>query len=179
MACPKVTWHVPSHLDDGIIIEDSNGEVRIIPDLNIIPRQSTPGAMAYDFVSPYDIVVPAATRGPAGDNCVTIGKVIVDTLVAVTLPPGYAMILGSRSGLAAKKHITVEAGWIDNDYRGKIGVVLYNHGPEDYVIEQGERIAQGMIVPVIQPKSISVEYSYPDTSSTERGAGGFGSTGKR
>jgi dUTP pyrophosphatase len=121
--------------------------------------------MAYDFVSPQDIVIP----GP--------GIVLINTLVAVTLPEGYGMILGSRSGMALKQGMTVEAGWIDNDYRGKIGVVLYNHTDNEVYIQAGDRIAQGMLVPIFEPV-VSVKYTYPDNKETVRGTKGFGSTGR-
>ena len=110
-AKPRVKWHVPEGTEDFLI-----------------PVRATDGSMAFDIVCPTQTVVD-------GFNEFGVGRVVVNTLVAVTLPPGYAMILGSRSGLAAKHNITVEAGWIDNDYRGIIKVVLYNHGTSRHVFE--------------------------------------------
>lgn len=152
-AKPKVIWHVPEGTENFLV-----------------PKRATPGAMAFDLVSPTETVVGSAGHGGAG-------RALVNTLVAVTLPPGYAMILGSRSGLAAKHGLTVEAGWIDNDYRGMIRVVLYNHSASDYVIKAGERIAQAMLVRIPDVDSV-IEWTYPDPSETQRGTGGFGSTGK-
>jgi dUTP pyrophosphatase len=146
----KLVWHLPA---------DTDG----YPDLT--PRKGTPGSIGYDFVSPID-----ATIAPGE-------KIIIDTLVVAVLPQGYGMILGSRSGLAAKHGITVEAGWIDNDFLNSLGVVLYNHSTLPYVITKGDRIAQGMLVPIFYPE-ISVKYNYPDRNTTIRGAGGFGSTGR-
>ncbi len=129
------------------------------------PFRATKGAMAYDIFAPTNAVVEPGEA------------LLLNTLVAVTLPKGYAMILGSRSGLASKHKITVEAGWIDNDYRGMIKVLLYNHSKERYAICKGDRIAQGMLVKVHNVND-RVSNSYPDTGTTTRGAGGFGSTGK-
>lgn len=150
---PRVKWHVPEGTEDFLV-----------------PRRATDGAMAFDLICPTQVVVD-------GFNEFGVGRVLVNTLVAVTLPPGYAMILGSRSGLAAKHNITVEAGWIDNDYRGMIKVVLYNHGTSRYEIKAGDRIAQAMLVKIADVDT-DVEWKYPDPEETSRGAGGFGSTGK-
>lgn len=165
----SLTWYIG---DDG----DIGGR-------GMQPEQGTAGAMAFDFFAPKDYIVPAARLedNPEVDPVVDylqVGSTIINTLVSVRLPEGCAMILGSRSGLAAKHNITVEAGWIDNDYRGTIGVVLYNHGATPRVIKAGDRIAQGMLVPVLTPRIVSVEYGQADASETERGAGGFGSTGR-
>ena len=150
---PQVCWHVPEGTKDFLI-----------------PRKGTPGAMAWDLVSPTDAEVPAAGEGG-------VGKAVINTLVAVTLPKGYALMLGSRSSMAGKKYITVEAGWVDTDYRGLMRVVLYNHSTTAYKIKAGERIAQAMLVPVISVRE-NTYWNYPDTKETTRGAGGFGSTGK-
>lgn len=150
---PKVLWHLP----EGYPID-------------LTPRKATEGAMAWDLVSPINYDVP-----PISDP--NIGKpVIVKTMIAVTLPEGYALLLGSRSGNAAKHSITVEAGWIDNDYRGIIGVVLYNHGSKTHSIKAGDRIAQAQIVKVHDVDDRVVNF-YPDPEETKRGSGGFGSTG--
>jgi dUTP pyrophosphatase len=81
-----------------------------------------------------------------------------------------------RSGLAAKHGITVlnSPGTIDADYRGEIGVLLINHGPADFTIKRGERIAQMVIAPVTHAELVVVAA----LSETERGSGGFGSTGR-
>jgi dUTP pyrophosphatase len=82
-----------------------------------------------------------------------------------------------RSGLAFKSGITClnSPGTIDADYRGEVKVILINHGPEDFIIRRGDRIAQLVIAPVVQAAWVEVE-SLDDTA---RGAGGFGSTGGR
>ncbi|MFS2316301.1 dUTP diphosphatase [Maricaulis sp. D1M11] len=95
--------------------------------------------------------------------------------IAIALPPGFEAQVRPRSGLAAKKGITcVNApGTVDADYRGEIKVNLINHGQDDFVVQRGERIAQMVIAPVIQAEWTVAEA----LDETERGSGGFGSTG--
>lgn len=101
---------------------------------------------------------------------------IVPTGLQIALPPGYEAQVRPRSGLAAKHGVTVlnSPGTIDSDYRGECKVILINHGPADFVITRGERIAQMVIARharVFWDQTESLE-------DTERGAGGFGSTGR-
>ena len=103
-------------------------------------------------------------------------RTLVKTGLAMALEPGYELQIRPRSGLAFKHGITVlnTPGTVDSDYRGEIMVLLINHGEESFMIKKGERIAQGVVQAVIQASFETVE-ELPDT---ERGAGGFGSTGK-
>jgi dUTP pyrophosphatase len=96
--------------------------------------------------------------------------------LSIALPDGYEAQVRPRSGLAFKKGITVlnSPGTIDADYRGDIGVILINLSQEDFVIEDGERIAQLVVAPFT--KVVWQEVS--ELSDTDRGTGGFGSTGK-
>lgn len=144
---PKLTWHLPEH----------NGR--------LLPIKATPGAMAYDLKTPFAETIPPHS------------SILINTLVAVTIPKGYAIILGSRSGMAANRRVTVEAGWIDNDYRGLIKVLLYNHSDTPVIIAELERVAQAMLVKTHEAKE-RVSFVYPDTNATQRGSGGFGSTGR-
>ena len=100
---------------------------------------------------------------------------IVGTGLFIELPIGYEAQVRPRSGLAAKKGITVlnAPGTIDADYRGEIGVILVNLSNEDFVIQNGERIAQLVIAKHDRAEWIAVE----ELSETVRGEGGFGSTG--
>lgn len=100
---------------------------------------------------------------------------LVPTGLFIALPEGYEAQVRPRSGLAFKKGITVlnSPGTIDADYRGEVGVILVNISSEDFIIEDGERIAQLVIAQHEQAQWIAVK----ELSSTERGAGGFGSTG--
>jgi dUTP diphosphatase len=100
---------------------------------------------------------------------------MVPTGLAVALPRGFEAQVRPRSGLAAKHGVTVlnSPGTIDADYRGEINVILINHGEAPFVIRRGERIAQMVIAPVVKAQIIPVA----TLSSTDRGSGGFGSTG--
>ncbi|HEY0047025.1 MAG TPA: dUTP diphosphatase [Flavobacterium sp.] len=104
-----------------------------------------------------------------------LGRTIVKTGLFIELPIGYEAQVRPRSGLAAKKGITVlnSPGTIDADYRGEIGVILVNLSAEDFVIENGERIAQ-----IVIAKHERAEWQeVSELSETSRGEGGFGSTG--
>ena len=102
-------------------------------------------------------------------------KALVSTGLSVAIPKGYEIQIRPRSGLAAKKSITVlnTPGTIDADYRGEIKVILINLGKEKFIIENKERIAQMVVCPVVQADLEEVK----ELSDTVRGSGGFGSTG--
>ena len=96
--------------------------------------------------------------------------------LTIALPSGYEAQVRPRSGLAAKHGVTVlnSPGTIDADYRGEINVILINHGDAPFAIRRGERIAQMVIAPVVQAALVAVN----SLSDTDRGSGGFGSTGR-
>ena len=102
---------------------------------------------------------------------------IIPTGLALSIPKGFEVQIRPRSGLAAKKKISVlnTPGTIDSDYRGEIKVILINQGQETFKVEKGLRIAQMVVCPVVQAQIKEVE----DISETERGKGGFGSTGSK
>jgi dUTP pyrophosphatase len=104
-----------------------------------------------------------------------LGRTLVKTGLFIELPEGYEAQVRPRSGLAYKKGITVlnSPGTIDADYRGEIGVILVNLSAEEFIIENGERVAQMVISKHEQANWVEVE----DLEVSERGAGGFGSTG--
>jgi dUTP pyrophosphatase len=104
-----------------------------------------------------------------------LDRAIVKTGLFIELPIGYEAQVRPRSGLAAKKGVTVlnSPGTVDADYRGEIGVILVNLSNEDFTIENGERIAQLIIAQHERAEWIAVE----TLSETTRGEGGFGSTG--
>lgn len=115
--------------------------------------------------------LPEAVRLPS------LGRTMVPTGLYIALPEGYEAQIRPRSGLAAKKGITVlnAPGTVDADYRGEIRVVLVNLSGEDFLIEPGERIAQMVVA-----RHERVEWeAAEELEDTERGAGGFGSTGTR
>ena len=101
---------------------------------------------------------------------------LVPTGLTIALPPGYEAQVRPRSGLAAKHGVTVlnAPGTVDADYRGEIGVLLINHGDAPFPIRRGERIAQMVIASVVRAELVPAA----SLSATDRGAGGFGSTGR-
>ena len=101
---------------------------------------------------------------------------LIPTGLSVAFSEDYEIQIRPRSGLAAKSNITVlnTPGTIDSDYRGEIKVIIYNHGDTDFVINNGDRIAQMVLSPVIRMELEEVK----DLPKTIRGEGGFGSTGK-
>ncbi len=131
--------------------------------------------------------IPAyQTAGAAGcDVCafltedVTIKRgerKMIPTGLSFSIPQGYEIQVRPRSGLAAKNGVTVlnTPGTIDSDYRGEVKVILINLGEEDFTVHNGDRIAQLVVAPVTIGNFLSVEV----LDETERGSGGFGSTGK-
>jgi len=102
---------------------------------------------------------------------------IIPTGLALSIPQGFEVQIRPRSGLAAKQKISVlnTPGTIDADYRGEIKVILINLGKETFKVEKGLRIAQMVVCPVVQAQLKEVD----DLSETERGKGGFGSTGTK
>jgi len=128
-----------------------------------LPTLGTPLAAGYDLASAVDITVPAH------------GKALIPTDLAIALPDGVYGRVAPRSGLAWKKHIDVGAGVIDRDYRGNVGVVLFNHSPEDFHISIGDRIAQLILERYEMAQIVEVD----DLESSLRGEGGFGSTGTK
>lgn len=132
-------------------------------------------------------VIPArATRGSAGyDLCACLEepvlirpgeRVLLPTGLAAQVPEGAAGMIFTRSGLGVKKgiHVTNGVGVIDSDYRGEIHVGLHNLSAEAYTISPGERIAQLIIMPCFAVEMMEVQ----ELDETDRGAGGFGSTGR-
>ena len=102
---------------------------------------------------------------------------IIPTGLSVAFSDNYEIQIRPRSGLAAKNNISIlnTPGTIDSDYRGEIKVIMYNHGKEEFTINNGDRIAQMILSPVFK---IELEETNDDLPKTIRGEGGFGSTGK-
>ena len=130
-----------------------------------IPKYETSGSSGMDLGSNID-----ANISP--------GKIaIIPTGLALSIPKGFEAQIRPRSGLAAKKKISVlnTPGTIDSDYRGEIKVILINLGEEIFKVEKGLRIAQMVFCPIVQAQFREVD----DLNETERGKGGFGSTGTK
>jgi dUTP pyrophosphatase len=102
-------------------------------------------------------------------------RIAVPTGIRMEIPAGFEAQVRPRSGLALNSGVTClnSPGTIDSDYRGEIKVILYNAGKEDFIVRNGERIAQLVIAPVVH-----AEFSVSGLGRTERGEGGFGSTGR-
>ncbi|HEY0213613.1 MAG TPA: dUTP diphosphatase [Paenirhodobacter sp.] len=138
-----------------------------------LPRYETPGSAGADIranLSPEDRA--------QGFTLYPMQRAIVPTGLRVEIPEGFEMQIRPRSGLALKHGISLPntPGTIDSDYRGPLGVLLINFGREPFVIQHGDRIAQAVIAPVVQAL---YEITDDALSQTERGEGGFGSTGKQ
>lgn len=128
-----------------------------------LPSYETAGSAGMDVRAAEELVIAGGQRG------------LVGTGLAFAIPEGYEIQVRPRSGLALKKGISIpnSPGTIDSDYRGELKVILINHGEEDFIIQRGDRIAQIIVAPV--QRGILVEVA--DLEDTQRGSGGFGSTG--
>ena len=131
-----------------------------------LPAYKTNGASGMDlmaFISEPIILKPQS-------SC------LVPTGISIAFSEEFEIQIRPRSGLAAKSNITVlnTPGTIDSDYRGELKVILFNHGDKEYIINNGDRIAQMVLVPILKVQFEEVQ----DLPETIRGSGGFGSTGK-
>lgn len=128
------------------------------------PVYQTKDSAGCDLCSSEDVMIPSGQWR------------LVGTGLFLEIPEGFMGMVCPRSGLAAKHGITVlnSPGIVDSDYRGEVKVILINHGKSDYSVKTGDRIAQMIFAPFLQAKLLQVN----QLSETERGSGGFGSTGK-
>ena len=135
---------------------------RIHPDA-VLPAYAHPSDAGMDIRSVADIVIP---RG---------GRALVPTGLVAIIPPMHEIQVRPRSGLALKHGVTVlnTPGTIDSGYRGEIGVILANFGDKDFSVVKGDKVAQLVFAPVVQPEVVETD----TIDETDRGAGGFGSTG--
>jgi dUTP pyrophosphatase len=129
-----------------------------------LPTYATSGAAGFDLRA-----ATSLTLAPGAHAMVPTG-------FAMAIPAGYEMQVRPRSGLAAKHAVTVlnSPGTVDSDYRGEVAVILINHGSASFEINRGDRIAQGVIAAAAPVELIEVT----SLDATDRGAGGFGSTGR-
>lgn len=138
-------------------------QVRLLSDDATVPTRGTQHAAGYDLSSAEFNEVPAR------------GRKLIKTDIAVAVPSGTYARVAPRSGLAFKHGIDVMAGVIDEDYRGAVGVILYNTSDEPFSVSVGDRIAQLILEKIETPEVTVVE----ELDETDRGEGGFGSTGVR
>ena len=133
-----------------------------ISENGLCPTKGTLGAAGYDLYAAYDSVVPSRCNG------------LIKTDIRVAIPSGCYGRIAPRSGLALKHSIDVGGGVIDGDYRGNVGIILFNHSDQDFLIKRGDRIAQ--LIPEMIAETHLIESKL---NSTERQEQGFGSTGNK
>jgi dUTP pyrophosphatase len=132
-----------------------------------LPAYHSAHAAGLDLIAAVEAAAPV-TIAPGA-------RASIPTGIALALPPGTEGQVRPRSGLASKSGVTVlnAPGTVDADYRGEIAVILVNHGQAPFTVERGMRIAQLVVAPILQANIVAVDSLAP----TERGGGGFGSTG--
>jgi len=142
-----------------VLIKKLNPAVRL-------PEYKTNGASGMDLIAFIEKSVSVKSKTSS----------IIPTGLSVAFQEKYEIQIRPRSGLAARNNITVlnTPGTIDSDYRGEIKVIIYNHGDDDFIINNGDRIAQMVLSPIIKMDLEEVK----NLPKTIRGEGGFGSTGK-
>ena len=143
-----------------ILIKKTSKEV-------ITPKYKTDGSSGVDlsaFLEKKVVIKPNSSE-------------LIPTGLQVAIPEEYEIQIRPRSGLAAKESIGIlnSPGTIDSDYRGELKIIIFNHGHKDFIINNGDRVAQMVLVPILK-----MEFEEVDSlSDTVRGQGGFGSTGKK
>lgn len=142
-----------------VIIKKLNSSVQL-------PRYKTDGASGMDLMA----YIEKPINLEPGKSC------LVPTGLSVAFPKEYEIQIRPRSGLAAKNNISVlnTPGTIDSDYRGEIKIILFNHGTENFIIKNNDRVAQMVLTPIIKMKLEETN----ELPKSIRGEGGFGSTGK-
>lgn len=135
---------------------------RIHPDA-VLPAYAHQSDAGMDVRSVADVVIPPG------------GRALVPTGLVAVIPPMHELQVRPRSGLALKHGVTVlnTPGTVDSGYRGEIGVILANFGDKDFAVAKGDKVAQLVFAPVVQPEIVETD----TIDETDRGAGGFGSTG--
>ena len=141
----------------------------LVKKLNIkaeLPKYKTEGSSGMDLMALIENPIIIKPQNSA----------IVPTGLSIAIPKDVEVQIRPRSGLAAKSNISVlnTPGTIDSDYRGEIKIILFNHGKEEFIINNNDRIAQMILMPVLKAEFEEVE----ELPKTVRGSGGFGSTGK-
>ena len=142
-----------------VLIKKLNSKVQL-------PKYKTDGSSGMDLMAFLESPVNLKPQESA----------IIPTGISIAIPEDTEVQIRPRSGLAAKSNISVlnTPGTIDSDYRGEIKIILFNHGKEDFVINNNDRIAQMILMPIVKAEFEEVE----NLPKTLRGSGGFGSTGK-
>lgn len=139
-----------------------NIKIKLLSTYAYMPTRGTGESAGLDFYTPIDIIIT-----PGQD-------VLIPLDLSIELPIGYVLIMKEKSGLAVKKKIIIGASVIDSDYRGNCHAHLFNLSTRPAIFDKGNKICQGLVIPVILTIPIEVE----ELNNTRRGGGGFGSTGK-
>jgi len=131
-----------------------------------LPKYKTEGSSGMDLMALIEYPITIKSQNSA----------LIPTGLSIAIPEDTEIQIRPRSGLAAKSNISVlnTPGTIDSDYRGEIKIILFNHGKEDFTVNNNDRIAQMILMPVLKAEFEEVE----ELPKTVRGSGGFGSTGK-
>ena len=127
-----------------------------------LPEYASSGSAGADLRASAELLLPPG------------GRAVVPTDLRLEIPPGHVGLVWPRSGLAVRHGIDTLAGVIDSDYRGEVGVVLVNHGAEPFQVRRGDRVAQ-LLLQRVERAGFTRQERLEDS---ERGAGGFGSTGR-
>lgn len=149
-------------------LENITVKFKSLHDEFVLPTQATDGSAGFDMRACTEKLEIPEVVAPGQVKLISLG-------CSVEIPVGYEIQVRPRSGLALKNKVTVlnSPGTIDSDYRGPCGVILINHGPDPFLINQGDRVCQFVVqkVPVVKLELAE------ELSDTDRGTGGFGSTG--
>ena len=148
-------------------------KVKLIHPAAKLPARMTRGSAGLDLYAVESMEVPPTRCDQNG--YADVGRALVPTGIILQLPPGTVGRVASRSGLSVNSNIEVGAGWIDNDYRGELKVELKNLGSKPYMVNPGDRIAQFVILPLVDVEVKSASH----LEETERDSSGFGSTDSR
>ena len=146
----------------GTMDDTTTLRVKLLSEHATMPSKGSPLSAGFDLSASADVTIPA--HG---------GRALVPTDVSIACPVGTYARIAPRSGLAFKHGIDVGAGVVDADYRGPVGVILFNFGKEDFEVNKGDRIAQLILEKICMADAVLVE----ELDDTKRGAAGFGSTG--
>ena len=168
---------IPLNLNMPLVIKFK----RITPD-GQIPTKGSIGAAGYDLHAAHDCIIPKiclkiemdTTEEKKEVENIYVSKALIKTDIACKIPDTHYGRVAPRSGVSWKHHVHVGAGVIDSDYRGNIGIVLYNLSSKDFIIKKGDRVAQ-LIFERIENNAMIEEVT--DLDESDRGSGGYGSTG--
>ena len=142
------------------------------------PTRGTELSAGLDFYVPDDYEVPAGPNRVDMNPFALLGpgdSVVVPSGIKADVPPGYALVAFDKSGVSTRKHLSVGACVVDEDYQGEIHLHVFNHGNNVEQVSAGEKLVQFLLLPVFYAQVEVVDELF--TEETERGEGGFGSTG--